>query len=193
MLQVRPFHPSPSWKMETFRYTPRRCLSIINVINFGSALPGYPTSVLRKTKRFNLAPWEHVLTRMREGKPGMYVAWLVVGHDKAATLPPDLYVPWAAAFCTYEEPDEIQLVSFYIGQRRFGDAERMMSVLLERQGEKLKNGGADDVAMGFTLRALAGYEEARGRLPFARALRENSLDVFASALGPTHGQVSKSA
>jgi Ca2+-binding EF-hand superfamily protein len=89
----------------------------------------------------------------------------------------------------FEEPDEIQLMGFYIGQRRYFDAERTMQVLLERQSENLKNGGADHVAMGFTLRAMAGYEEARGRLPFARALRENSLDVFAGALGPTHKQV----
>tara|TARA_B110000971_G_C19969074_1_gene481658 strand:- start:942 stop:1301 length:360 start_codon:yes stop_codon:yes gene_type:complete len=44
----------------------------------------------------------------------------------------------------------------------------------------------EDVAIGFTLRTFAGYEEARGRLPFARAYRENSLDVIAAALGPTH-------
>ena len=84
------------------------------------------------------------------------------------------------------EPDEIQLVSFYIGQRRYDDAERMMKVLLEKQSEILQNGGKDDVAMGYTLRALGGFEEARGRIPLARAHRENSMNVFAAALGPTH-------
>jgi len=88
----------------------------------------------------------------------------------------------------FNEPDEIQLVSFYIGQKRYDDAERMIKVLLEKQSDVLENGGADDVAMAFTLRALGGFEEARGRIPLARAHRENSMDVFAAALGPTHKQ-----
>ena len=75
----------------------------------------------------------------------------------------------------FNEPDEIQLVSFYIGQKRYDDAERMINVLLEKQSDVVKNGGIDDVAIGFTLRAMGGFEEARGRLPLARAHRENSM------------------
>ena len=88
----------------------------------------------------------------------------------------------------FNEPDEIQLVSFYIGQRRYDDAERMITALLEKQQDLLGDGAHDDVAMAFTLRALGGFEEARGRMPLARAHRENSMDVFAAALGPTHKQ-----
>jgi len=86
-------------------------------------------------------------------------------------------------------PDELNLVSFFLGARRYAEAERILTALMERQTIALQNNPAnkeDDVAIGFTLRTFAGYEEARGRLPFARAFRENSLDVIAAALGPTH-------